>query len=400
MRTHTLTLPRDAVLPDYGAHGLLGLTRSLGDWLRGEDALSLPGLPPCKPRGVVLLVIDGLGDTFLQRLGQGSQLHAHQLTRLTSVCPSTTASAVTTLYTGLAPAEHGLTGWFIQDRRFGGVIAPLPLHRRAGGRLRGPFLGSRLFPYRTLAQQARRPVSVLTPAELAPTGYTSRHTRGARVIGYPKLKDLLPAILEEAARLDGRGLIHAYYPGFDALSHKLGPYANEVQSLFGRLDELFSALAASLRRQGMELLVTADHGFSEAPEERHYRLDARSPAQAMLAAPLFGERRLAFCQVRTGAEQEFEDFAASELAGRAVAVRSRRLLAAGLFGPGQRHARLVERVGNYALLMEAGHTLSDRLPGEDEFRMRGVHGGLSGDEMWIPLIHAGPVEEGAAAAGR
>lgn len=388
-------LPRNSVWPDYGSHGLLGLTRALGSWLQGHEELTLPGLPPRQPRGVVLLVIDGLGDNFLQRLGQGSRMHAQQLARLTSVCPSTTASAVTTLYTGLAPAEHGLTGWFIQDRRFGGVIAPLPLQRRGGGRLRGPFLGARLFPYRTLAQRARRPVSVLTPAELAPSGYTSRHTRGARVIGYPQLKDLLPAVLDEAARLDGRGLIHAYYPGFDALSHKLGPYAKEVQGLFGRLDELFVALAAGLRRHGMALLVTADHGFIEAPEERHYRLDARSPVQAMLAAPLSGERRLAFCQVRAGAEQEFEDFAARDLAGRAVAVRSRRLLAAGLFGPGPRHARLAERLGNYALLMEAGHTLSDRLPGEDELRMRGVHGGLSGEEMWIPLIHAGAEGEDA-----
>ncbi|NMG64133.1 phosphodiesterase [Azoarcus indigens] len=394
MDARLFPLPRNALLPDYGSHGLLGLTRALGDWLRGNEELTLPGLSPLRPRGVVLLVIDGLGEAFLQRLGQGSRLHAHRLTRLTSVCPSTTASAVTTLYTGLAPAEHGLTGWFIHDRRFGGVIAPLPLHRRGGGRLRGPFLGARLFPYRTLAQQARRPVSVLTPAELAASGYSARHTRGARVIGYSKLQELLPAILEEAARLEGCGLIHAYYPGFDALSHKLGPYAPAVQGLFGRLDEMFAALASGLRRHGMALLVTADHGFSEAPEERHYRIDARSPAQAMLAAPLSGERRLAFCHLRVGAEQEFEDFAASELAGRAVAVRSRRLLAAGLFGPGQRHARLAERIGNYALLMEAGHTLSDRVPGEDEFRMRGVHGGLSGEEMWIPLIHAGVETEG------
>lgn len=395
MDARLFPLPRNALLPDYGSHGLLGLTRALGDWLRGNEELTLPGLSPLRPRGVVLLVIDGLGEAFLQRLGQGSRLHAHRLTRLTSVCPSTTASAVTTLYTGLAPAEHGLTGWFIHDRRFGGVIAPLPLHRRGGGRLRGPFLGARLFPYRTLAQQARRPVSVLTPAELAASCYSARHTRGARVIGYSKLQELLPAILEEAARLEGRGLIHAYYPGFDALSHKLGPYAPAVQGLFGRLDEMFAALASGLRRHGMALLVTADHGFSEAPEERHYRIDARSPAQAMLAAPLSGERRLAFCHLRAGAEQEFEDFAASELAGRAVAVRSRRLLAAGLFGPGQRHARLAERIGNYVLLMEAGHTLSDRVPGEDEFRMRGVHGGLSGEEMWIPLIHAGVETEGA-----
>ena len=108
----------------------------------------------------------------------------------------------------------------------------------------------------------------------------------------------------------------------------------------------------------------------------------------MFAAPLFGERRLAFCRVRAGAQAEFEAWAAGELRGKGVAVRSEDFLAAGLLGPGQPHPRLAERLGSHALLMEAGWTIVDHVPGEHEHTMIGVHGGLSADEMRVPLILA------------
>ena len=81
----------------------------------------------------------------------------------------------------------------------------------------------------------------------------------------------------------------------------------------------------------------------------------------MLAAPLFGERRLAFCKLRQGAEADFEAWAASELAGKAATVAGEAFLASGLLGPGVPHARLRERVGTYALLMEPGWTIVDHV---------------------------------------
>lgn len=108
----------------------------------------------------------------------------------------------------------------------------------------------------------------------------------------------------------------------------------------------------------------------------------------MLAAPLFGERRLAFCQVREGAQAEFEAWAGTELRGKAVLVSGSACLRAGLFGPGQPHPRLAERVGSHALLMESGWTIVNHVEGEHEHTMIGVHGGLSAEEMYVPLILA------------
>src|SRR5437764_8327261 len=79
---------------------------------------------------VVLFIIDGLGDNYLARHGKGSELGRRRRRSLTSVFPSTTASAITTSYTGRTPLEHGLTGWFTYFVAAGFVASPLQFRSR------------------------------------------------------------------------------------------------------------------------------------------------------------------------------------------------------------------------------------------------------------------------------
>ncbi len=383
-------LPQHAVLPDYGDGGLFGFARGLRRWLHEPAAGWTHGALEGGEQGVVVvLVVDGLGDNFLARHGQGSCLLANRRGRLSSVFPSTTASAVTTLFTGLAPAEHGLNGWFIHDHRLGGVIAPLPLVHRSGKPLEIFRLVPRLFPYDSMFVGAQRPVVVVTPVELADSHYSRHHNGGARVRPYERMDGMGEAIMAEAQRLQGSGgLVHAYYPVLDALSHVYGCHSSAAVSVFHRLDLLFAFLLDRLRGSGVTLVVTADHGFIDAPEEKVVHLSLSDDVSSMLAAPLFGERRAAFCLVRPGAEEGFAAWAREALAGKAAMVPGPDLIASGLLGPGKAHEDLAERVGSCALLMEPGWTIVDEVEGEKTHRMIGVHGGLTADEMWVPLIRA------------
>lgn len=388
-----IALPQDAVLPDYRDGGLFALIRSVGAYLDGRP-WQAPGpstSPPADdaPRKLVFILIDGLGDLFLQRSGAGGSLLKHRTGHLTSVFPSTTASAVTTTMTGLAPARHGLTGWFIHERRFGGVIAPLPAIRRGGAPLRGPLAIPRLFSYRTLFQRRKRPAIFVSPRELAFSPYSRRHSRGASTLGYKGLQGMMDTIV---GAIQGTAnhpvLVHAYYPTFDGLGHAYGCNSAEVVTHFGRIDAAFGQLLDRLQGSGTDVVLTADHGFIDSPPECVIELTTLPELQTMLSAPLFGERRTAFCAVRRGAERDFEQLAREYLPGKAVVARSDDLIGLGLFGPGKPHRRLQERIGTHALLMERGWTIRDHVAGEQEHAMIGVHGGLSPDEMWIPLIQA------------
>ena len=383
-------LPAGAVVPDYGANGLYGLASSLRHWLHDRDAgWAFAELASGERAVVILLVIDGLGDHFLTTEGKGSALHAARRRVLTSVCPSTTASAVTTLMTGVPPAVHGFNGWFIHDARFGGVIAPLPLTRRGGLPLEAFRLMQRLCPTPPMFQHACRPVNLVSPADIAYSRFSLHHARGAHIEPYEGLEDFGAAIVAMADALaESGGLIHAYYPTFDALSHAYGCRSTEAGVCFARLDDLFIRLQRALAGRDVRIVVTADHGFTDAAASRCVELAPTGEVAQMLAAPLFGERRLAFCKVREGAEAGFEAWAASELAGKGVAVTGEAFMASELLGPGERHARLRERVGSHVLLMEPGWTIVDHVEGEVAHEMIGVHGGLSADEMLVPLILA------------
>src|SRR5574339_398738 len=120
--------------PDYAGGGLANLIASIVEACGGAPRHPPLGLlPPGElraARNLLLLLIDGLGDNYLRREGAGGALLARRRGAITSVFPSTTASAITTTFTGWTPLEHGLTGWFTYFGEAGCVGAPLPFQRR------------------------------------------------------------------------------------------------------------------------------------------------------------------------------------------------------------------------------------------------------------------------------
>ena len=124
--------------PDYHGGSIVNLMRVIGDVCGAS-----PGRSPYVPlpeieerlrnaKRIVLLVIDGLGLELLRHIGRDTIFEQCLVRSLTSVYPPTTASAVTTYMTGLAPQQHGLTGWFMHFRRLGAVTAVLPFVPRFG----------------------------------------------------------------------------------------------------------------------------------------------------------------------------------------------------------------------------------------------------------------------------
>jgi predicted AlkP superfamily pyrophosphatase or phosphodiesterase len=117
--------------PDYDGGSLVNLMASI-TLSRGGKALHAPlkNFDSTRTRNVVLLIIDGLGDRLLARRAAGGELARRRRGSMTSVFPSTTASAITTSYTGRTPLEHGLTGWFTYFSEAGCVAAALPFRSR------------------------------------------------------------------------------------------------------------------------------------------------------------------------------------------------------------------------------------------------------------------------------
>src|SRR3990172_9319949 len=114
------------VLPEYNAGSIVTPRASLIAARGGEPPAYGPlrGLDASRLRSaanLVLLVVDGLGYDYLVRVGAAGALHSHLKGHITTVFPSTTATAITTFLTGMAPQQHALTGWFMHFKELGGV---------------------------------------------------------------------------------------------------------------------------------------------------------------------------------------------------------------------------------------------------------------------------------------
>lgn len=377
------------VRPDYAGGGFVNLIASFVAACGGAprhaplDALPAAALAPA--RNLVFLLIDGLGDAYLRREGGGGALLAHRRGALTSVFPSTTASAVTTSFTGWTPLEHGLTGWFTYFGETGCVAAPLPFHRR-GDHARLGVSPQRLFRAGPLADGLARRAIVVTYRPIADSPYSRHHAGRAERLAYENLEGLVEQTVGAVKSGPEAKFVYAYWPEFDALSHRHGNASARVRDHFVALDAAFGELMRRLAGTETAVVATADHGFidSEGPDALDF---AAGPGlAALLRYPLCGESRAAFCHVQDGRAGEFIVRARDWLGERARVCPSAQLAAEGWFGPGDPHPRLAERIGDVALLMRGRTTVKDWAPGEARHRLLGHHGGASEDEMIIPLI--------------
>lgn len=388
------------MLPDYGGSSILNLIASIGRACGGRfpdyAPLSLVSAESlARAQRLLLIVIDGLGDALLREAGQGLRLAAHRVGGLTSVFPSTTAAAVTTLMSGLAPAAHGLTGWHMLFEEAGGVLAVLPLRRRALPVADQPVPDvpppERLFTHASLFAGLGRASRVLSPADIAFSPFNLFHTRGAFTQGYADRDDMFLRLAEtvaENARAASPAFTYAYYDGLDALSHRHGAYGDIARAELLALDAAFGRLLDALAGSDSTVIVTADHGFIDSPPEHWLDLADFPDLAAMLEQPLCGEPRVAYCYARPGQGDAFEAEVARHIGHAVRCVRSEALIDAGWFGPGPIHPRLKARIGTHTLLLRDDWTLRDWLPGERRYRQYGVHGGISKREMQVPLIVA------------
>lgn len=378
--------------PDYRGHSLLNLTATLAEALGcpiGHPPLRHPALAGLAARHhVVLLVIDGLGEQQLQALGPESALRRHQHGTLTSVFPPTTAAAITTLMTGEPPVRHGLTGWHVYQNNPERIVAALPLTVRwpEDDTSDAAPLAETLFETPALFDRFDRPATVLHPAYISDSPYSRQHSGQARRLPYRGIEDMFGQLQQTIQADSGPSFVYGYLPQLDSTMHAHGTRAEPVRLLFERIDQAFRQFTESLRGQDVTVLVTADHGFIDAPLERQIDLEDHPELVADLRAPLSGERRVAFCHVRPGRCEAFLANARHRLGHAAWCLASRVLLEQGVFGPGPQHAELAQRIGEAVLIMKDDWTLRDLVPGEKPYYLPGVHAGVSAAEMTVPLI--------------
>jgi hypothetical protein len=364
-------------LPNYRDGSLVNLMSTITQACGARSShRPLAALKPkdLKSKRTVLLLADGLGYEFLKQ--HKGFLWDNVRGKLTSVFPSTTAAAITTIRTGASPAEHALTGWFMHAKELGGIVRVLPGTMRAGGYVDTTSLFSSLPLYLRLKRRS----FIIAPSDVSGSLYTQYHSMGARVLSY----NTMDGFFRELGRaLKSRScFVYAYWPAIDVYSHHFGTRNRKtVQALreFERALKRFLAHAPQ-----MDMIVTGDHGLIDIDRKHALHLDDHPRLAETLTLPFSGEARALYCYVHPGKDREFRAYVRKRLGHACRLYRSEQLLP--WFGEGRLNPKLCERIGDYILVMKENYIMRDRLPGERAHFHLASHGGISKEEMHVPLI--------------
>ncbi|MHB8346291.1 MAG: alkaline phosphatase family protein [Acidiferrobacterales bacterium] len=380
-------------LPDYRGGSIVNLMASLVAGLGGGDSgyaplAALESDMVARHRHAVLLVVDGLGYEHLIRCESGAFLRRGLRGHITSVFPSTTAAAITTFLTALAPQQHGLTGWFTFFRELGSIVAVLPFRDRHGGAgIDDTGIDvARFFGHRPVFDRIDRRCYMVVPQDLVDSAFNVAHSRGATRRAYATLPQFFDAIGNCLDESPEPSFTYAYWPELDRLAHEHCVASSRVSMHLEELDAAFDRFIDAIGGHDAIVIVTGDHGFIDTTPDSTVDLEAPPALSETLVMPLCGERRAVFCYVHPEKCMQFEGYVTTRLNREATLARSAELLAQGYFGLGTPHPHLSDRIGHYALIMNGNFAMNDSVAGEHRHVQVGMHGGLSAEEMFVPLI--------------
>jgi len=355
----------ELIRPDYGGASVSGLVPAL---LGREPAPWLPG-PVTGARAVVLLVLDGFGwraiEAGRERLPELAALEGGPIT---TVVPSTTAAALTSIASGMTPSRHGMVGYRML---VGGQVLDVLRWKVAEGKPPEPAAVTRVD-----RAFGGRDVPTVVRAEFKRSGFTESHMLGVRFVGWRTTATLVTHVarLVEA----GETFVYAYYDGVDKVAHEYGITDGFFPAEQISADRLVGDLLDRLPSDTV-LVITADHGqvqfeqwVTMEPVARHVRAYA-------------GDARLRYVYARGGREGDLVKAATDAFGDVAWVFGRDQLVDEGWLGPEPPPGDVLSRIGDVTLAAKGNVAFADPTH-PHETRLRAGHGSLSPDEMLVPLL--------------
>ncbi|QRN83144.1 alkaline phosphatase family protein [Chloroflexota bacterium] len=408
-RNLELPLDGDLTLPFYEGLSLANLpgtmTQLLGAPHFGRPALeesmleSLGG--PYKK--VVFLLVDALGYNLLSNLMESvPSLVWNELKEkgvfapITSVCPSTTASALTTLWTGVAPACHGIIGYEMWAKELG-VIMNNILHSAAMARgdvgglaragfnphefLNRPLLGTHLL------ENGIQPTAFIHYS-IAHSGLSVMQMEDVDLKPYVDEADLSISLADFLnGRAGERDYTYVYYSDVDTLMHRFSASDERVALQFAAFSDLFrkgflDRLSPEVAEETI-LILAADHGSKLTLIDPKYDLSNHPELKSHLIMSPTCEHRLTFFYTKPGKADAVRAYIEQTWPGEFLLLDSQKALQAGLFGNGEIKEQAPDRVGDLIAVARGGaYFWWAPTPNH----MLGRHGGLSREEMLVPFL--------------
>ena len=358
----------EPVLPDYSDCCVSKLVPAL---------LGVSDIPSCfsedifLAKSIVLLVLDGLGwEQFRDNKKLFPALSDFSGDLITTVAPSTTATALTSITTGVPPGEHGIVGYRISIE--GGILNSLRWSTGNSADRPDPY------QFQLMPVFDNQQPKVVSSAEHEGSGFSNAHLRDTRFSGYKNRSQLVELIVDSVNTSEP--FVYAYWDGVDRVAHEFG----FTDRYFSELTECDQMIAELLQRlpSNVALVVTADHGQVEVED----RMIGLTRDLNDLVSKQSGEARFRWLHALPGMEEDLIQASKETFENSAWVMSQKEILEAGFLGP-LVSERVRGRLGDVALLAREKIGFID--PAEKmPFELITRHGSLTKEEMHVPLLSA------------
>lgn len=373
--------------PAFGRRSIADVLTSAAASLGVAGFTNALGLPPASRVCVVLA--DGLGRNLLKQKSAHTPFLRSVMQSgqgdvpvwLDSTFPSTTAAALASFGTGLPPGQHGMVGYDVLDPEQDKVVNML-------GNWDAKVDPAVWQPFPTVFERAAESVNVTTVSlpQFGNSPMTQAALRGGNFV--PAVTaHARTAAAADAMDTAGPSLMYFYVNELDKAGHRYGCQSEQWEHQLEELDATVKRLNASLPA-GTTVLLTADHGMLDVPEEQ--RIDFAADTSLVDGVRhTAGEPRMVHLYLEDPADAAGRArlLAAwrARFGDRIWAFTRNDAIAAGLFGT--LRSAVGPRIGDIMIAARDALALYDtRRVRPAAMEVVGQHGSLTKAEREVPLL--------------
>lgn len=375
----------ETVLPNY-EHSILNTINSILKYYNVKTnyngLLELDEILKSKYKNIVLILLDGMGEHILKNVSPNGFFSKNHLTKVTSVCPSTTTAALTTYYSGKPPIE---TGWIAMSQYFKEYGRAIEMLRKidsyTGKEIENASINVfDIIKYVPIFEQIENASSQVKAYEINPKFCESRSKRNINADTIEIMCDSIKSICSNKEN----NFIFAYNDNPDGLLHKYGCSSKEVEDFIKKSEKQIEKMCNDLKNTNTLVIISADHGHKDI--EKVYNVFEMKEIQDYIIMPPSLESRAITFWVKEDKKEKFENYFNNNFKDEFMLFTKTQFLEKNLLGFGKKHNKIDDFIGNYIAISINGAIikLGTGISKEKAIK-KSTHCGFTPNEMEVPV---------------
>ena len=321
-------------------------------------------------KNIIVMLFDGLGTSTLKyHLEENDFLRKHHVTDISSVFPSTTVAATTSIMSGYSPAECGWLGWDLYFEEIGENVAVFRNTLQRNGEPAAKFnVAHKYIPVKSIMKRIEE---VNGRRSAYCVSFFSKYRSKS-------VEDICKTVYKLSKKRK-RKYVYAYWHQPDGAMHGHGVTSKEAHEQILHINREVEKLCSKL--ENSLIIITADHGLCDSV---NLFLEDYPEINSMLKFPPSIEPSRALSLfVKDGMKDDSKN-EFNRLFGDSFRLMTKEeVFSENILGYGKPHPRTYDFVGDFLAVATGNKSLFTE---REEHEFVGVHAGLTEEEMTVPFI--------------